>query len=53
MALKIAVVYKLGQNVLHKGGDGAGIEAQVVFIDLHKLLGNYHIADTQRGRDGF
>ena len=53
MPFKVAVMYQFGENVLNKGGNSARIESQLGFVNLYKVLGEYHVADTQRGRDGF
>ena len=46
MPFKVAVVNKLSKNVLHKGGNCAGVEAELVFVNLDKILWQYHITDT-------
>ena len=53
MPFKIPVVDQLGENVLHKGGNRAGIKAQLLLIDLYKMLGKHHIADAKGGGNGF
>ena len=53
MPFEVAVMDQLGENALHKGGNGARIESELGFVYRYKMLGKYHIADTQRGRDGF
>jgi hypothetical protein len=50
---KVAVVDQLGENVLHKGWNCARVEAELGFVNSHKMLGKYHISDAQRGRDRF
>ena len=49
MPFKITVIDKLGKNVLHKGGNGAGIKAQLFLIDIYKMPWKHHISDSQRG----
>ena len=52
MPLKITVVDQLGENVLHKDRNRAGIEAELFLISRHKVLGEHHIADAQGRRNG-
>ena len=51
--LKSAARDKLGEDVLHKGGHGAGIKTELFLIDRHKMAGEHHISDAQGGRDRF
>ena len=51
MPLKIAVLDQLGENVLHKGRHGAGIKAELLFINLDQMHGQNHISDTKRRRN--
>ena len=53
MSFKIAVVDQLGENVLHKGWNRAGVKAKFIFVFGYQMLGKNHISDTQRGRDRF
>ena len=46
MALKIAVVEQLCENVLHKSRNGAGIEAELLFVYADKMLGQHHVSNT-------
>ena len=52
MPLEIPVVHQLGQHVLHEGGDGAGVEAQLFRKDPHEVLGEYHVPHAEGGGDG-
>ena len=49
---KVSVINKLRQYVLHKGRHGAGIKAELLYINSRKMLGKNHISDTQGWRNG-
>ena len=53
MAFKISIIDQFGENVLHKGRNGAGVKAELFFIRFDKMFGKNHVSDTQRGGDRF
>ena len=53
MPFKIAVVDQLGEDVLHEGWNGAGVEAKLFFVNVNQMLGKHHISNAQRWRDRF
>ena len=53
MPFKITVVDEFGQNVLHKGGNGAGVKAELLGEAFCEMAGQHHVSDSERGRDGF
>ena len=53
MTLKVAVFDQLGENVLHKGGNGAGIKPKLLLVSGNEMLGEHHISDAQGGGNGF
>ena len=53
VSFKVAVVDELGENVLHKGRNGAGVKAELFFIRFDKMFGKHHVSDTKRGGDRF
>ena len=50
---KISVLNESRNYILLKGRNGTRIKAKPRIKPAHKLLGQYHIADTQRRRDCF
>ena len=53
MTFKITVVDQFGQDVLYKGGNGTGVEAELFLILPDEVFRKKHIPDAQRGRDRF
>ena len=53
MPFKISIIDQFGENVLHKGRNGAGVKAELFFIRFDKMFGKHHVSDTKRGRDRF
>ena len=53
MAFKIAANNQLGEHILQKGGNGTGIESEFFFVWRNKGTWQYHVTDSQRGRNGF
>ena len=52
MPLEVARGEQLGKHVLLKGGDGAGVEAQLLFKVGQKLFGKDHVAHAYGGGYG-
>ena len=53
MAFEIAAVNKLGKHELLKGGNRAGIEAELFLKFADEALRQNHISYTQSRRNGF
>ena len=53
MPFKISIIDQFGENVLHKGRNGAGVKAELFFIRFDKMFGKHHVSDTKRGRGRF
>ena len=53
MSFKISVLKESCNDVLLKGGYGARVKAKTLVKVFYELFGQYHVADTQGGGDGF
>ena len=53
MSFKISIIGQFGENVLHKGRNGAGVKAELFSIRFDKMFGKHHVSDKKRGRDRF
>lgn len=49
----VTLLYESGQSQLLYAGDRAGVKSQLLSELLHQIPWENHVADAQRGREGF